>query len=226
MKNFIDTGAGVIDEDYRGAVGVVLLNLDGDLRASVPGALALVVSPATWAFGSVWGKRLPLPAGAAPLARAWPIRQLVQRGRRHGEALGQRARPAVPVRGPQPDGDGDEAAAGASAAPAFCSRRLLLRRGSPNREKGRLFSFLSRMQVFNISINGNAVSLLPEPRLISTEIISNSTAYRSPNALSHWARLLKRLLIISNVLRKFSCRLVPRAKLAKFVVRRVLSDGE
>ena len=47
-----------------GAVGVVLLNLDGDLRASVPGALALVISPATWAFGSVWGKRLPLPKGA------------------------------------------------------------------------------------------------------------------------------------------------------------------
>jgi drug/metabolite transporter (DMT)-like permease len=47
-----------------GALGVVLLNLEGDLRASVPGAVALVVSPAAWAFGSVWGKRLPLPKGA------------------------------------------------------------------------------------------------------------------------------------------------------------------
>jgi drug/metabolite transporter (DMT)-like permease len=47
-----------------GAFGVVLLNLEGDLRASVPGAVALVVSPAAWAFGSVWGKRLPLPKGA------------------------------------------------------------------------------------------------------------------------------------------------------------------
>lgn len=26
MKHFIDTGAGVVDEDYRGAVGVVLFN--------------------------------------------------------------------------------------------------------------------------------------------------------------------------------------------------------
>lgn len=26
VKNFIDTGAGVIDEDYRGNVGVVLFN--------------------------------------------------------------------------------------------------------------------------------------------------------------------------------------------------------
>lgn len=26
VKNFIDTGAGVVDEDYRGEVGVVLFN--------------------------------------------------------------------------------------------------------------------------------------------------------------------------------------------------------
>jgi drug/metabolite transporter (DMT)-like permease len=51
-----------------GGVGVVLLNLDGELRASVPGAVALVLSPALWAFGSVWGKRLPLPPG--PMASA------------------------------------------------------------------------------------------------------------------------------------------------------------
>jgi drug/metabolite transporter (DMT)-like permease len=47
-----------------GGMGVVLLNLDGELRASVPGAVALLLSPALWAFGSVWGKRLPLPPGA------------------------------------------------------------------------------------------------------------------------------------------------------------------
>ncbi|MBM4380114.1 MAG: EamA family transporter, partial [Deltaproteobacteria bacterium] len=47
-----------------GGVGVVLLNLDGELRASVPGAVALLLSPALWAFGSVWSKRLPLPPGA------------------------------------------------------------------------------------------------------------------------------------------------------------------
>jgi drug/metabolite transporter (DMT)-like permease len=46
-----------------GAVGVVMLNVDGDLRASVPGAVALVLSPMCWALGSIWGARLPLPAG-------------------------------------------------------------------------------------------------------------------------------------------------------------------
>jgi drug/metabolite transporter (DMT)-like permease len=46
-----------------GAVGVVMLNVDGELRASVPGAVALVLSPMCWALGSIWGARLPLPAG-------------------------------------------------------------------------------------------------------------------------------------------------------------------
>ena len=30
VKHFIDTGAGVVDEDYRGEVGVVLFNHGGD----------------------------------------------------------------------------------------------------------------------------------------------------------------------------------------------------
>ncbi|HZA51254.1 MAG TPA: drug/metabolite exporter YedA [Myxococcaceae bacterium] len=46
-----------------GTVGVVMLNLDGDLRASVPGAVALVLAPMGWALGSTWGARLPLPTG-------------------------------------------------------------------------------------------------------------------------------------------------------------------
>lgn len=46
-----------------GAAGVVMLNLDGDLRASVPGAVALVLAPIGWALGSVWSPRLPLPKG-------------------------------------------------------------------------------------------------------------------------------------------------------------------
>lgn len=47
-----------------GAVGVVFLNLDGDLRSSVAGAIALIISPAAWAFGSVWSRRLDMPKGA------------------------------------------------------------------------------------------------------------------------------------------------------------------
>lgn len=36
MKNFIDTGAGVVDEDYRGNVGVVLFNhSDEDFKGRV-----------------------------------------------------------------------------------------------------------------------------------------------------------------------------------------------
>lgn len=41
--------------------GVVLLNLDGDLRASPNGAIALLLAPMAWAFGSVWSRRQELP---------------------------------------------------------------------------------------------------------------------------------------------------------------------
>lgn len=51
-----------------GIVGVVFLNLDGDLRASALGAVALILSPMSWAFGSVWSKRVDLPKG--PMASA------------------------------------------------------------------------------------------------------------------------------------------------------------
>ncbi len=44
-----------------GFVGVVLLNLDGDLRASPTGAIALLLAPVAWAFGSVWSRRQDLP---------------------------------------------------------------------------------------------------------------------------------------------------------------------
>lgn len=38
VKNFIDTGAGVVDEDYRGNVGVVLFNhSDVDFQGAWPG---------------------------------------------------------------------------------------------------------------------------------------------------------------------------------------------
>jgi dUTPase len=44
VKHFIDTGAGVVDEDYRGTVGVVLFN-HGD--ADYQGGLLLVLHGAT-----------------------------------------------------------------------------------------------------------------------------------------------------------------------------------
>lgn len=60
-----------------GFVGVVLLNLEGELAAHGAGALALAVSPLSWALGSVWSRRLPLPRGpmatAAEMLTAGPI---------------------------------------------------------------------------------------------------------------------------------------------------------
>ena len=53
-----------------GFIGIVCLNLEGGLRASPIGAVALIVSAVGWSFGSVWSRRLPLPSGAmAPAAQ-------------------------------------------------------------------------------------------------------------------------------------------------------------
>lgn len=46
-----------------GFAGIILLNIDGDLRAHPAGAALLVFSAASWAFGSVLSLRLPLPSG-------------------------------------------------------------------------------------------------------------------------------------------------------------------
>lgn len=46
-----------------GLLGVVVLNLDGNMRASPMGASILLIAAISWALGSVWGKRLPLPVG-------------------------------------------------------------------------------------------------------------------------------------------------------------------
>lgn len=43
--------------------GVVLLNLGGDLGGSLLPTLALLLAPVSWAFGSVWSRRLPMPQG-------------------------------------------------------------------------------------------------------------------------------------------------------------------
>lgn len=46
-----------------GFVGIVILNLGGDFAASPAAAVLLTVASATWAFGSVWSRRLDLPKG-------------------------------------------------------------------------------------------------------------------------------------------------------------------
>jgi drug/metabolite transporter (DMT)-like permease len=46
-----------------GFVGVVVLNMGGDLRAAHVGALVMLLSPLAWALGSMWSRSLPLPPG-------------------------------------------------------------------------------------------------------------------------------------------------------------------
>jgi drug/metabolite transporter (DMT)-like permease len=70
-----------------GFVGVVLLNLGGDLAANPIGAIALLISPIAWAFGSVWsrGRDLPAPmmSTAAQMVVAAPVLALMTQ--LHGE---------------------------------------------------------------------------------------------------------------------------------------------
>ncbi len=47
-----------------GLLGIVLLNLGSNLQGSPAGAGLILFAAATWAFGSVWSRRLDLPAGA------------------------------------------------------------------------------------------------------------------------------------------------------------------
>ena len=47
-----------------GTSGIVVLNLGTSLQASHVGAAVLLLAAASWAFGSLWGKRLPMPSGA------------------------------------------------------------------------------------------------------------------------------------------------------------------
>ncbi|HEX8918387.1 MAG TPA: drug/metabolite exporter YedA, partial [Chloroflexota bacterium] len=70
-----------------GFAGVVLLNLEGSLRADPVGAAILVVAATCWAFGSVWGTHLQLPsglmAGAAEMLMGGCV--IVLAGAAHGE---------------------------------------------------------------------------------------------------------------------------------------------
>jgi len=46
-----------------GFIGIILLNLESGVRASPLGAVLLILAPISWAFGSVWSRRLPMPSG-------------------------------------------------------------------------------------------------------------------------------------------------------------------
>jgi drug/metabolite transporter (DMT)-like permease len=46
-----------------GFCGLVLLNLGSDMRGNPWAVVALLVSPVSWAFGSMWTRRLPLAQG-------------------------------------------------------------------------------------------------------------------------------------------------------------------
>ncbi|MFM9834772.1 MAG: drug/metabolite exporter YedA [Methylophilaceae bacterium] len=46
-----------------GFAGIVLLNLGGSLHGNFISALLLMFAAASWSFGSVWSKHLPMPAG-------------------------------------------------------------------------------------------------------------------------------------------------------------------
>ncbi|HEU4708675.1 MAG TPA: drug/metabolite exporter YedA [Methylophilaceae bacterium] len=47
-----------------GTVGIAILNLGGTMQASPIGAIVLLLAAASWAFGSLWGKRRAMPNGA------------------------------------------------------------------------------------------------------------------------------------------------------------------
>ncbi|HEX5748357.1 MAG TPA: drug/metabolite exporter YedA [Archangium sp.] len=46
-----------------GFCGLILLNLGSDMSGNVWAAFALLVGPITWAFGSIWSRKLPMAQG-------------------------------------------------------------------------------------------------------------------------------------------------------------------
>jgi drug/metabolite transporter (DMT)-like permease len=51
-----------------GALGIILLNFGSELHAQPAGMFALLLASASWAFGSLWSRRLKLPKGAMAAA--------------------------------------------------------------------------------------------------------------------------------------------------------------
>ena len=76
--------------------GIVLLNLGSELRGSPAGVAALMFATASWAFGSLWSRRLDLPKGmmaaGAEMFAAAPV--LMVLSALHGEHLP----PVIPAR--------------------------------------------------------------------------------------------------------------------------------
>ncbi|MFT7227979.1 MAG: drug/metabolite transporter (DMT)-like permease [Methylophilaceae bacterium] len=48
---------------FFGVLGIGLLNLGGSLHGDYVSALLLIFAAASWSFGSIWGKHLPMPKG-------------------------------------------------------------------------------------------------------------------------------------------------------------------
>ncbi|MBT8246424.1 MAG: drug/metabolite exporter YedA [Acidimicrobiia bacterium] len=51
-----------------GLTGVVILSQEGDFSGNALGITLMIVAPISWAFGSVWSQRIPLPTGAMATA--------------------------------------------------------------------------------------------------------------------------------------------------------------
>lgn len=48
---------------FLGVLGIGLMNLGGSLHGDYVSALLLIFAAASWSFGSIWGKHLPMPKG-------------------------------------------------------------------------------------------------------------------------------------------------------------------
>ncbi|MEO1956368.1 MAG: drug/metabolite exporter YedA [Methylophilaceae bacterium] len=48
---------------FLGVLGIGFLNIGGSLHSNYVSALLLIFAAASWSFGSIWGKHLPMPKG-------------------------------------------------------------------------------------------------------------------------------------------------------------------
>jgi drug/metabolite transporter (DMT)-like permease len=51
-----------------GLAGVIILSREGDFAGNALGITLMIAAPISWAFGSVWSQRIPLPMGAMATA--------------------------------------------------------------------------------------------------------------------------------------------------------------
>jgi len=80
-----------------GFAGMVILNLDGALRATPAGAIAIVISAIGWSFGSVWSRRISMPHGfmASAVQMAIGGGVMLLEGVVHGERIAHPSTVAV-----------------------------------------------------------------------------------------------------------------------------------